>query len=340
MRDSSPFCIVSFVFLLKTRTSISIDDVDLLALFGRNDSNLSLIEKDYGVSLVARGDRLLLKGPAESIRAASGLLEHLIEKLHNGGTIGEEELRGFIQQDQLLKDSNSEQIIATYKGPIRARTDGQVSYLKAIAAKEIVFAVGPAGTGKTYLAVAAAVAALRQKCVSRLVLARPAVEAGERLGFLPGALEDKVHPYLRPLYDALQNLLEPERLRRFQEMQIIEIVPLAYMRGRTLDDAFIILDEAQNTTPQQMKMFLTRLGSRSKAVVTGDITQTDLPQDQPSGLVEVQKVLTGIARLTFVYLSDRDVIRNPLVQHIIRAYECYEQESLRMDACAMSNEIL
>ncbi len=272
----------------------------------------------------------MLKGPAESIRAAAGLLNHLIDILRKGATIEEEELRALIQQDRPLEDSNCEQVIATYKGSIRARTDGQASYLKAIAAKEIVFAIGPAGTGKTYLAVAAAVAALRQRSVSRLVLARPAVEAGERLGFLPGALEDKVQPYLHPLYDALQNLLEPERLRRFQDMQIIEIVPLAYMRGRTLDEAFIILDEAQNTTPQQMKMFLTRLGSRSKAVVTGDITQTDLPQDQPSGLVEVQKVLTDIANLAFVYLSERDVIRNSLVQHIIRAYEFYEQAPLRM----------
>ena len=272
----------------------------------------------------------MLKGPAESIRAAAGLLNHLIDILRKGATIEEEELRALIQQDRPLEDSNCEQVIATYKGSIRARTDGQASYLKAIAAKEIVFAIGPAGTGKTYLAVAAAVAALRQRSVSRLVLARPAVEAGERLGFLPGALEDKVQPYLHPLYDALQNLLEPERLRRFQDMQIIEIVPLAYMRGRTLDEAFIILDEAQNTTPQQMKMFLTRLGSRSKAVVTGDITQTDLPQDQPSGLVEVQKVLTDIANLAFVYLSERDFIRNPLVQHIIRAYEFYEQAPLRM----------
>ena len=314
---------------MKTHTSITIENVDLLALFGRNDRNLALIEKDYGISLIARGDHLMLKGPAESIRGAAGLLNYLIDKLRNGATIEEEELRALIQQDVPLKDSNREQVIATYKGPIRARTGGQASYLEAIAAKEIVFAIGPAGTGKTYLAVAAAVAALRQRRVSRLVLARPAVEAGERLGFLPGALEDKVHPYLRPLYDALQNLLEPERLRRFQDMQIIEIVPLAYMRGRTLDDAFIILDEAQNTTPQQMKMFLTRLGSRSKAVVTGDITQTDLPQDQPSGLVEVQKVLTDIANLTFVYLSERDVIRSALVQHVIRAYESYEQASLR-----------
>ena len=317
---------------MKIHNSIPIDQVDLLALFGRNDRNLALIENDYGVSLIARGDQLLLKGPAESIRGAAVLLNHLIERLRKDATIDEVELRRIIQQDSFLKDSNDDQVIETYKGPIRARTDGQAGYLKAIAAKEIVFAIGPAGTGKTYLAVAAAVAALRQKRVSRLVLARPAVEAGERLGFLPGALEDKVHPYLHPLYDALQNLLEPERLRRFQDMQIIEVVPLAYMRGRTLDDAFIILDEAQNTTPQQMKMFLTRLGSRSKAVVTGDITQTDLPQDQPSGLVEVQKVLTDIANLTFVYLSERDVIRNALVQHIIRAYDYYEQTPLRRDA--------
>ena len=215
-------------------------------------------------------------------------------------------------------------LIRTYKTSVKSRSEGQTQYLAAIARSDIVFAIGPAGTGKTYLAVAAAVAALREKRVSRIVLARPAVEAGESLGFLPGALEEKVDPYLRPLYDALHDLLEPERLERFQGMKIVEVAPLAFMRGRTLNDSFIILDEAQNTTPAQMKMFLTRLGAGSKAVVTGDVTQTDLPQSQPSGLIEVGKILTDISGLAFVHLGERDVVRNPLVQRIIKAYDSHE----------------
>ena len=257
------------------------------------------------------------------------MIEHLVTRLRSVPTLDEAELRSIIEGDNptvqsegRLCDDNA--VVQTYKGSVRARTDGQARYLKAISKLDIVFAIGPAGTGKTFLAVAIAVAALKIKRVSRIVLVRPAVEAGERLGFLPGALEDKVDPYLRPLYDALQNLLEPERLRRFQDMKIIEVAPLAYMRGRTLDDAFIILDEAQNTTPQQMKMFLTRLGSGSKAVITGDITQTDLPEDQPSGLIEVQKILNDHAEIAFIYLGQNDVVRNQLVQSLIRAYALHE----------------
>ena len=309
--------------------SISISGIDLLSLFGRNDQHLALIEKNYGVNLVARGDKLRLNGPQESVQYVTELLIYLIERLRHDPDISEDEVEALIQQDQPLLDgtklSDRDNIIKTYKTTVKARTEGQAHYLKAIATSDFVFSIGPAGTGKTYLAVAAAVAALRQKQVSRIVLARPAVEAGESLGFLPGALEDKVDPYLRPLYDALQDLLEPDRLRRFQDMKIVEVVPLAYMRGRTLNEAFIILDEAQNTTPSQMKMFLTRLGSHSKAVITGDITQIDLPQAQPSGLIEVQKFLPGIPGLAFAYLTERDVIRNPLVQEVIRAYERYEQ---------------
>ncbi len=314
---------------MKNGTSISIAQIDPLTLFGTNDRNLLLIEKNYGVSLVARGDRLLLNGPADSIQNATGMIEHLVTRLRSVPPVDEAELRSIIegdiptiQSDGRLCDDNA--VVKTYKGSVRARTDGQASYLKAISKLDIVFAIGPAGTGKTFLAVAIAVAALKIKRVSRIVLVRPAVEAGERLGFLPGALEDKVDPYLRPLYDALQNLLEPERLRRFQDMKIIEVAPLAYMRGRTLDNAFIILDEAQNTTPQQMKMFLTRLGSGSKAVITGDITQTDLPEDQPSGLIEVQKILNNQTEIAFIHMGQNDVVRNPLVQSIIRAYEHHE----------------
>jgi phosphate starvation-inducible PhoH-like protein len=248
----------------------------------------------------------------------------------------EEELAALIQQapapppyEEVVDEGNAAR---TYKGLIRPRTRGQVRYIEAIANNDIVFGIGPAGTGKTYLAVAMAVAALRQKQISRILLARPAVEAGEKLGFLPGSFEDKVDPYLRPLYDALQDLMEPDRLGRLQSMKVIEVIPLAYMRGRTLNDAFIILDEAQNTTPQQMKMFLTRLGAHSKAVVTGDVTQTDLAKDQPSGLAEAPKILTNIQGLSFVHLREDDVVRNPLVQKIIKAYERHENPSTETKA--------
>jgi phosphate starvation-inducible protein PhoH and related proteins len=305
-------------------TYISIADTDRLVLFGSNDQNLALIEQKYGISLVVRGDQLMLDGPGDAIRDAAVLINHLVDRIREG-QLEQNELKSLIQQNPALPEPGDGHLIKTFRNAIRARTAGQLNYLRAIGEKDIVFGIGPAGTGKTYLAVAMAVASLRQKQVSRILLARPAVEAGESLGFLPGALEEKVDPYLRPLYDALQDLMEPERLRRLQEIKIIEVVPLAYMRGRTLNDAFIILDEAQNTTPQQMKMFLTRLGRNSKAVVTGDITQTDLPKDQPSGLIEVTKILTDISGLTFVYLTEYDVVRNPLVQEIIRAYDNYER---------------
>ena len=311
------------------KTSISIAEVDSLTLLGHNDQHLALIEKNYGIKLVVRSGRLLLDGPPPAVAQAGELLNHLVARLRHSPRLSSEEIRALIARDQYQPDAlagtEDEDAVKTYKAAIRARSAGQAQYLRAIEEHDIVFAIGPAGTGKTYLAVAAAVAALRQKRVSRIVLARPAVEAGENLGFLPGALEDKVDPYLRPLYDALHDLLEPERLRRYQDMKIIEVVPLAYMRGRTLNEAFIILDEAQNTTPQQMKMFLTRLGSRSKATITGDITQSDLPREQPSGLIEIQKILTDIPGLAFVYLNEQDVVRNPLVQEIIKAYERHEQ---------------
>ncbi len=313
------------------RKSIAIDDVDRLGLFGRNDGNLGLIEQACDVELVARGDRLLVHGTPDSIQRASAILDHLVGSLKRGQPIAEDELRVLVKQDRFRPGTpaaaGDESAIKTYKAAVRARSAGQAHYLQAIEDNDLVFAIGPAGTGKTYLAVAMAVSALRQKKVARIVLTRPAVEAGENLGFLPGALEEKVDPYLRPLYDALQDLLEPERLRRYQEMKVIEVAPLAYMRGRTLNDAFIILDEAQNTTPPQMKMFLTRLGIRSNAVITGDITQIDLPKEQPSGLVEIQKILTEIIGVAFVYLTERDVMRNPLVQEIIRSYERFEQST-------------
>ena len=305
---------------------ISIAGIDRRSLFGRNDQHLAHIEKRYGIRLVARGDTLTLKGSDASVREADGFLSHLIKRMRHGPPLEVAELEDLIHASPSSsppKGTHSP-VAHTYKTAIYARTEGQAKYLAAIDNNDVVFSIGPAGTGKTYLAVAMAVAALRQKQISRILLARPAVEAGEKLGFLPGSFEDKVDPYLRPLYDALQDLMEPERLRRMQDMKIVEVVPLAYMRGRTLNDSFIILDEAQNTTPQQMKMFLTRLGSHSKAVVTGDITQTDLSEDQPSGLVVAPKILTGIAGLAFVRLNERDVVRNLLVQKIIKAYDAYD----------------
>jgi phosphate starvation-inducible protein PhoH and related proteins len=308
---------------LQAQTNISIAEIDRLALFGSNDQHLILIERKFGIDLIVRGDELLLNGPAQSIHDATNLLTRLVEHLRNG-PLEPDEVSYLIEQNPLSPSITEPCVARTYKNVIRPRTPGQSDYLNAIAKHDIVFSIGPAGTGKTYLAVAMAVAALRERQVSRILLARPAVEAGENLGFLPGSFEDKVDPYLRPLYDALQDLMEPERLRRMQDMKVVEIVPLAYMRGRTLNDAFIILDEAQNTTPAQMKMFLTRLGRHSKAVVTGDITQTDLPKGQPCGLVEVQKILPGISGLAFVYLTKLDVVRHRLVQQIIKAYEEYQ----------------
>ena len=316
--------------------SISIVDTDLLALLGRNDENLALLEKKFHVSLVVRGNRLFLSGSPDAVKNAHSPLSRLVDTVREDGNLSQEEVVSIIRSENEIPPNGESVLIRTFTKTVKVRSPGQGRYVDAVAKNDIVFAIGPAGTGKTYLAVATAVSALRQKLVSRIVLARPAVEAGESLGFLPGALEDKVDPYLRPLYDALQELLEPDRLRRFQDMKIVEVAPLAFMRGRTLNDAFIILDEAQNTTPQQMKMFLTRLGSQSKVVVTGDITQTDLPKDQPSGLVEVQKFLSDVDGLSFIYLNDRDVIRNPLVQVVIKAYERYEQR--HEDSVSGTNE--
>ncbi len=275
-----------------------------------------------------------MDGPEESVRQASDLLSTVIESLSRDPELSDEDIQALLRQDLRAASRGAAAIggetvgsrtVRTYKTTVRARSGGQLAYLESVSRSDIVFVIGPAGTGKTYLAVAAAVSALKQKKVSRIVLARPAVEAGENLGFLPGALEDKVDPYLRPLYDALQELLEPDRLARFQAMKIVEVAPLAFMRGRTLNDAFIILDEAQNTTPAQMKMFLTRLGAGSKAVITGDITQTDLPVNQPSGLIEVRSVLRDVSGLDFIHLTERDVVRNPLVQRIVHAYESHEE---------------
>lgn len=305
---------------------------DLISVFGSFDENIRRIEESYSVSIVNRGTELKISGDEESVDKACRTVEGLLTLAFKGETIDEQRVRYLIT---LVNEGNYDQVsemakdvvCVTAKGkPIRAKTVGQQKYLKAILKNTITLGVGPAGTGKTYLAVAAAVAAFRERTVNRIILTRPAVEAGERLGFLPGDLQNKVDPYLRPLYDALYDMLGAETFQKYQERGSIEVAPLAYMRGRTLDDSFIILDEAQNATKEQMKMFLTRLGFGSKIVITGDITQIDLPSDKTSGLKDAVQVLDGVRDIAICKLSSADVVRHALVQEIINAYERAEKK--------------
>lgn len=300
---------------------------DLIAVFGSFDENIRRIEDALLVSIVNRGTELKVSGDEEAVDKAVRALEGLLSLASKGETIDEQRVRYLIT---LVKEGNEAQVAQmakdvvciTAKGkPIKAKTVGQQTYMKAIQKNTVTIGVGPAGTGKTYLAVAAAVAAFRERTVNRIILTRPAVEAGERLGFLPGDLQNKVDPYLRPLYDALYDMLGPETFQKYQERGSIEVAPLAYMRGRTLDDSFIILDEAQNTTKEQMKMFLTRLGFGSKIVITGDVTQIDLPDDKTSGLKDAIRVLDGVNDIAICRLTSADVVRHALVQEIINAYE-------------------
>ncbi len=296
------------------------------AIVGENDSHLRLLEQGLAASIVVRGNEAILSGSEEELNRAQAVLKPLI-----GMAALKQPISAFninyalgIKEDISadLAQKLAQPIYTTPRGKaIKPKTLGQWQYLQAIAAKDIVFGIGAAGTGKTYLAVAAAVAALKQRKVQKIILARPAVEAGEKLGFLPGDLQDKVNPYLRPIHDALDDTLGHDATQKYMERGIIEIAPLAYMRGRTLDEAFIILDEAQNTTPQQMKMFLTRLGIGSQAVITGDITQIDLPNGQVCGLIEAEKRLSHISEIGFCYLGKMDIVRHRLVQKIIAAYE-------------------
>lgn len=295
-------------------------------LLGQNDVNLKLLEEQLAAKLVVRGDQIRISGSERDVAEASAVIKQLIALALADQPINTLSVNYALATRDDLKPDLPEKLATPFfitpKGKrIKAKTFGQWQYLQAITGHDLVFAIGPAGTGKTYLAVVAAVLALKNRQVSRIVLARPAVEAGEKLGFLPGDLQDKVNPYLRPVYDALDDVLGVELARRYMDRGTIEVVPLAYMRGRTLEEAFIILDEAQNTTPQQMKMFLTRMGLGSKAVITGDITQIDLPTGQTSGLIEAAKRLSGIKEISFSYLSRVDVVRHPLVQKIIEAYE-------------------
>ena len=300
---------------------------DLISVFGSFDENIKRIEEALGVSIINRGTDLKVGGDEEAVDKAVKTLEGLLSLASKGEIIDEQRVRYLIT---LVKEGNDAQfaqmakdvVCITAKGkPIKAKTVGQQQYMKAIAKNTVTLGVGPAGTGKTYLAVAAAVAAFRERTVNRIILTRPAVEAGERLGFLPGDLQNKVDPYLRPLYDALYDMLGAETFQKYQERGSIEVAPLAYMRGRTLDDSFIILDEAQNTTREQMKMFLTRLGVGSKIVITGDVTQIDLPADKVSGLKDALRVLEGVKDIAICRLTSADVVRHALVQEIINAYE-------------------
>lgn len=307
------------------------DERSLARLLGTHDENIGAIEARYPVSLSVRGTSLRAEGPDEApVRLVGHLLRELAGVAERGHEIRPHDVRRAMDSlaegsELRLEELWSEVICTTARGkPIRAKTAGQRAYIRAIRGHDILFAVGPAGTGKTYLAVCEAVSMLKDGKVSRVVLVRPAVEAGESLGYLPGDLREKVEPYVRPLYDAFYDLLSPERFARYADKGVIEIVPLAYMRGRTLNDSFIILDEAQNTTPQQMKMFLTRLGFGSKAVVTGDVTQVDLPRGCPSGLQSVRAILEGIEGIGFFDLTDADVVRHEIVQRVVQAYERYE----------------
>jgi len=313
---------------------------DLIAVFGSFDENIRRIEESLNVAIVNRGTDLKISGEEETVDKASRTLEEQLSLASKGEVIDEQRVRYLIT---LVREGNDAQVAQmakdvvciTAKGkPIKAKTMGQQSYMKAISKHTVTIGVGPAGTGKTYLAVAAAVAAFRDRTVNRIVLTRPAVEAGERLGFLPGDLQNKVDPYLRPLYDALYDMLGAETFQKYQERGSIEVAPLAYMRGRTLDDSFIILDEAQNTTCEQMKMFLTRLGFGSKVVITGDVTQIDLPGDKKSGLKDAIRVLDGVKDIAICHLTSADVVRHALVQEIINAYERASHKELKNKSVA------
>lgn len=300
---------------------------EAIALIGNADANLKIIEEELEVSIVTRGESVSLSGDEERVMIASQILDKLIFVIRKGVTISQRDVLSAIQMAQkgtldYFDNLYDEEIAKNVKGKsIRIKTLGQRQYIMAIRQNDLVFGIGPAGTGKTYLAVVMAVNALKNGQVNKIILTRPAVEAGESLGFLPGDLKEKVDPYLRPLYDALNDVLGTEHTQRLIERGTIEIAPLAYMRGRTLDDAFVILDEAQNTTHAQMKMFLTRLGFGSKMVITGDTTQIDLPKGAKSGLIAAEKILLGVNGISFVFLEQSDVVRHPLVGRIIEAYE-------------------
>lgn len=307
--------------------------VDPVSLFGAQDVNIRVLESELDAKIIARGNEIVLKGEEQQVARAELIIGELIYLVNRNGQILPEDIETLTKLSHdgqvIHKDAEDLEsvILYTKTGIIKARTAGQTEYFKSCMKNDIVFAIGPAGTGKTFMAVAIAVAHLRDKIVDRIILCRPAVEAGESLGFLPGDFREKIDPYLRPLHDALHDMIPLDKLRRYIESRIIEIIPLAYMRGRTLSNSFVILDEAQNSTGLQMKMFLTRLGANSKAIITGDITQVDLPSKSESGLIQIQSILKGIDGIDFLYLTDRDVVRHQLVRKIIKAYENYTPQN-------------
>jgi phosphate starvation-inducible PhoH-like protein len=307
-----------------SEATINLDSQDeALLLFGSRDQNLRVIRDALGVRLIARGDKVQIDGADDQVDHAERVFQQLRQIAHRQGKVSPDDVRTVLDVVQHGGDRLVPQSLTRAEGGryLRPRTDGQGRYVRAMQENDLTFCIGPAGTGKTFLAVGMAVSLLRQGLVKRMVLVRPAVEAGERLGFLPGDIVAKVNPYLRPLFDALNDMLEPDQVKRYMENDIIEIVPLAYMRGRTLNQAVIILDEGQNTTVPQMKMFLTRMGNDSKIIVTGDVTQVDLPRQMRSGLVDAVHRLRDLERIAIIYLDEHDIVRHPLVQQIVRAYE-------------------
>jgi len=316
---------------MENKVEIPIVGVEPLLLLGVNDSNLKVLMHNYDANILVRGNTIQVSGSQSDVDQIQNVVTEMVYTLEKKGSLDEQDVDTLVRLEKSGKMDHRETgldsvILFTKSDVIKPRTQGQERYWKHAKENDIVFAVGPAGTGKTYMAVAIAVAAFKNREVSKIVLCRPAVEAGESLGFLPGDLKEKVDPYLTPLYDALYEMLPVDKLRALMEQKIIEIVPLAYMRGRTLNNAFVILDEAQNTTTLQMKMFLTRLGVNSRAIITGDVTQIDLPEHQESGLIQCQEILSGVDGIKFVYLTPQDVVRHRLVKDIIQAYEEYHTE--------------
>lgn len=313
---------------------ITLDNVDMLSLLGSNDANLKLLEDRFNAVITFRGDNVTIKGVKEEVDVIEKVVKEMVYVLNTKGKLRESDIKTIldltIEGREIISSKEYDSIVLYTKNDvIKAKTPGQNTYIESASKNDICFAIGPAGTGKTYLAVAIAVSALKKGMVNKIVLARPAVEAGESLGFLPGDFREKIDPYLRPLYDALDDMIPSEKLKMYIEKRMIEIVPLAYMRGRTLNNAYVILDEAQNATDLQMKMFLTRLGANSRAIITGDITQIDLPSKTTSGLVQAKEILRNIAGVGFVYLDKGDVVRHKLVKDIIDAYEKFRNsESL------------
>ncbi|HEX9564487.1 MAG TPA: PhoH family protein [Gemmatimonadaceae bacterium] len=304
-----------------TTQRLNVEGADPLTLAGVNDANLVELARQTGTRVALRGDLLTLSGAPDAVERASAIAQRMIDAARQRLDLGADDvLRMSLEVNRDGTEAGDRIVLPGVRRVIQPKTPGQAEYLRLIADNDIVVGIGPAGTGKTYLAVAAAVDSLMRKRVRRIILARPAVEAGESLGFLPGDMQAKVDPYLRPLYDALEDMMPPDRMQRALETRVIEIAPLAYMRGRTLSDAFVILDEAQNATTAQMKMFLTRLGVNSRTVITGDKTQIDLPAREESGLIQIERILTGIDGIAFQYLTDVDVVRHRLVREIIKAY--------------------